>query len=460
MVDRLLDLQFPPEHIRRIYILKPDGDQRGLGIPTMFDRARQALLKRVLEPEWEVQFEPNSYGFRPGRSAHDAIQSIFNFVRLKPKWVLDTDFEKCFDNIAHKPLLDRLNTVPAVGGLVRGWLKAGILEDGETIFPEAGTPQGGVISPLLANIAMHGLEEHLVKVCSHRNKPGVIRYADDLVTIHEDLDMLLDLREHAENWGADKGLRLKPSKTRIVHTLDEYDGQKPGFDFLGFNIRQYRVGKYNTRTFRGKPGFKTIIKPSREAQRRHSKKVKDIIRKHRGSPQAALIKELNPVISGWTRYHQTCSAKVIFDRMDLHLIHKLQQWAKYRHPKKTSGWRYRRYWQQRRNAMFFTDGKACLVKYATTKIQRHTKVIGTKSPYDGDWLYWGARLSKTPMYPKRKTTLLKRQRGKCPHCRLRFMDGDVLEVHHRNGDKHDSRYDNLLLLHGHCHDEVHRSKCL
>ena len=248
--------------------------------------------------------------------------------------------------------------------------------------------------------------------------------------------------------------RLKPSKTRIVHTLDKHNGQV-GFDFLGFHIRQHRVGQYHTRTFRGVPGYRTIIKPSWEAQKRHLKRVKEIVRQHRGSPQAALIKDLNPAIRGWTRYYRTCTAKKIFARMDLLLIHKLQQWAKFRHSWKSLGWRYRRYWQQRRNAMFFTDGSTCLVKNATTKIERHTKVISAKSPYDGDWLYWGARLSKTPVYPKRKTTLLKQQRGKCPHCGLRFMDGSVLEVHHRNGDKNDSRYDNLLLLHGHCHDEVH-----
>ncbi len=215
------------------------------------------------------------------------------------------------------------------------------------------------------------------------------------------------------------------------------------------------MGQYHTRTFRGAPGSKTIIKPSRNAQKRHLKKVTDTIRQHRGSPQAALIKDLNPVIRGWTRYYRMCSAKKVFNRMDLHLIHKLQQWAKFSHSQKSLGWRYRRYWQQRRKAMFFTDGTTCLVKYATTKIERHPKVHSAKCPYDGDWLYWGARLGKSPMYPKQKTTLLKQQRGKCPHCGLRFIDGSVLEVHHRNGDKNDSRYDNLLLLHAHCHDEVH-----
>ena len=310
------------------------------------------------------------------------------------------------------------------------------------------------------NIALQGVEQVLVNAVPKRTKgrksnvPGVIRYADDLVILHHDLATLQERKQSAEEWLMDMGLRLKPSKTRIVHTLNEHNGQV-GFGFLGFHIRQYRVGKYHTRSFRNKPGFKTIIKPSREAQKRHAKKVKDITRLYRGSPQAALIQALNPVIRGWTNYYRTCSAKKVFGHMDLHLIHSLQQWAKFRHSKKSLGWWFRRYWQRRHNAMSFTDGTTCLVKYATTKVKRHPKVISEKSPYDGDWLYWGARLSRSPMYPRRKTNLLKRQRGKCQHCGFRFIDGNVLEVHHRNGDKNDSRYDNLVLLHAHCHDEVH-----
>ncbi|MBU0511216.1 MAG: group II intron reverse transcriptase/maturase, partial [Chloroflexi bacterium] len=436
MVDQLKDLDSDPDAIRRIYIEKPQSTElRPLGIPTMFDRARQALVKLVLEPEWEAQFEPNVYGFRPGRCQHDAIQSIFNFVRLKPKWCWDADIEKCFDKIAHAPLLAKLNTFPRLNKLIRGWLKAGVVDNGETLYPEAGTPQGGVISPLLMNIALHGLEAYLVRMCPHRNKPGVIRFADDLVIIHEDLDTLRLLISLAETWLADMGLRFKPSKSRIVHTLHEHQGQHPGFDFLGFNVRQYPVEKYHTRTFRGKPGFKTLIKPSQKAQQRQRKKVKDVIHKHRGNAQAALIGELNPVIRGWTRYYRTCAAKKTFNHLDVWLLHSLHQWARYRHSNKVLGWRFRRYWKQRGERWAFTDGKGSLVTYVSTKIERHTKVTATKSVYDGDWLYWGARLSKTPMYPKRKTTLLKRQRSKCHHCRLRFMDGDVLEVHHRNGDK-------------------------
>jgi RNA-directed DNA polymerase len=461
MVDRLHDLDSKPDAIRRVYIEKTNSpDLRPLGIPVMFDRTRQALVRLVLEPEWEAQFEQNCYGFRPGRCQHDAIAAIFNFIRLKPKWVWDADLEKCFDKIAHQPLIEKLNTFPRLEKLIRGWLKAGIVDAGQISYPEAGTPQGGVVSPLLMNAALHGLEEYLTRLCRHRNKPAVIRYADDLVIMHEDRNMLQKLITGAEEWLADLGLRFKPSKSRIVHTLHQYGNQKPGFDFLGFNIRQYPVGQFHTRTFRAEAGFKTIIKPSDNAQKRQRKKVKDIIRKHRGNHQAALIRELNPTIRGWSRYYRTCVSKEVFNHLDVWLLRALHQWARHRHPHKSQGWRWQRYWKPRKQHMAFTDGNRYLNIYTNTKIERHIKVSGTRSIYDGDWLYWGIRLNKTPMYPKRKTNLLKRQRGKCLHCGLRFIDGNVLEVHHRNGDHLDNRYDNLWLLHAHCHDEVHRSRYL
>jgi RNA-directed DNA polymerase len=180
---RLCNLPQKADPVRRTYIPKPNNpvEQRPLGIPTMYDRACQALVKRALEPEWEARFEPNSYGFRPGRCAQDAIEAIYNFIRLKPKYVLDADIEKCFDRISHEDLLRKLSATQPITRLVQDWLKAGIVDDGKTIFPEAGTPQGGVASPLLANVALHGLESYLVKNCKHPNKPGVIRYADDFV---------------------------------------------------------------------------------------------------------------------------------------------------------------------------------------------------------------------------------------------------------------------------------------
>ena len=243
LVEELRNLSgWTADPIRRTYIEKQGtNEKRALGIPTMRERAMQTLVKLALEPEWEAKFEPNSYGFRPGRSTHDAIEAIFNHIRLKPKFVYDTDIEKCFDNIDRQILLTKLKAIQPIARLVRLWLKAGIVDKGEMLFPEAGTPQGSPLSPLLCNVALHGLEVALAKVFK-RYRVVVIRYADDLVIICEDLETLLKAKARAEEWLAEVGLRLKPSKSRVTHTLEPYEGNV-GFDFLGFHIRQYRVGK-------------------------------------------------------------------------------------------------------------------------------------------------------------------------------------------------------------------------
>ena len=446
------------DSIRRTYIEKRGSTElRGLGIPTMRDRAMQALARLALEPEWEAKFEPNSYGFRPGRSTHDAIEAIFNHIRLKPKYVLDTDIEKCFDKIDRNALLEKLNAIQPIQRLVRAWLKAGIVDGDKILFPEAGTPQGGVVSPLLCNVALHGFEKALISV-SKRHRIAVIRYADDLIALCEDLETLLKVKQQADVWLAEMGLRLKPSKTRVTHTLDEHEGNE-GFDFLGFNVRQYRVGKYHTRTYRGKPGFKTLIKPSRKACERHLQEVREVIRRHKGVPQAALIKVLNPKMRGWAQYYSACVAKETFDRMDEQVFHKLYRWARFRHPRKTGGWCVKRYWKRKGERTNFGDGTAWLVKYADTSIKRHVKVRGGKSPYDGDWPYWVGRLGRDPTKPTRVIDLLRKQKCRCGLCGLYFGAEDVIETHHWDGDRLNNRHANLGLLHGHCHDEIHGRRC-
>jgi len=411
----------------------------------------------ALEPEWEARFEPNSYGFRPGRCAQDAIEAIFKSIHLKPKYVLDADIERCFDKINREALLEKLAAIRPITQVVRAWLKAGILDKGEMLFPEAGTPQGGVVSPLLANVALHGLENHLVSTCPPPRKPGISRYADDFVVLHEDYETLQKLREQAETWLAGMGLRLKTEKTHIRHTLQTLDGQA-GFDFLGYTIRQFPVGKYHTATFRDKPGFKTLIKPSRKAQKRHQGRIRDIIRKHRSQAQAALIINLNSIIRGWSNYYRSCVAKKIFNRMDHQVHYQLFQWARHRHPNKTAGWRFRHYWRGIGKRITFSNGTATLVHHAATPIKRHIKVKGDKSPFDGDWRYWVRRLARTPGQPPQWTKVLKRQDGKCAFCGLCFMASDVMELHHQDRNPSHKGLSNLALLHGHCHDQIHRDE--
>ena len=453
---RTLDRAADP--VRRTYLGKPDGGQRPLGIPTMIQRAYQALVKLALEPEWEAVFEPNSYGFRPGRSPHDAIEAVHSYIRLKPKYVLKADIEKCFDRIDHQALLNKLNTIQPISKLVRGWLKAGIVDQGQTLFPDTGLAQGGVISPLLMNIALHGLEEQLLKAYPKRHKPAIIRFADDVVILDHDGDRLHQLKQQAETWLNQMGLQLNPAKTHIGHTLNQHQAAA-GFDFLGFNIRQYQVGRYKTRTYRGQAGFKTLIKPSKKAQKRHLAYLKQVIRDHRGNSQGRLIAKLNPIIRGWANYYKNCAAKATFNRMSTQLYDKLRRWAAFRHPRKGSSWRYRRYWRRSAGPIRFSDGHNHLFQYEQTKIKRHTKVIGSKSPFDGDWLYWAQRLQQHPLIPLRVLKLLKWQGNKCEDCGLLFMTEDVLEIHHLNGNHSDNRYVNLSLLHGHCHDIAHATRC-
>lgn len=454
MVRQLCNFSPSPAPIRRAYIPKASNpnEQRPLGIPIMRDRAEQALVKLALEPEWEARFEPNSYGFRPGRCPQDAIEAIFNHIRLKPKYVLEADIEKCFDRINHQALLAKLNNNPTINRQVRGWLKAGIFENGEVFPSEAGTPQGGIVSPLLANVALHGFETAITTTLGKKHRLAVVRFADDFVITCDDLATLQAAMALTETWLAEMGLTLKPSKTYITHTLYEHEG-RTGFDFLGFTIRQLPMGKHHS-----KRGYKVIIKPSIKAQKRHLEQMEALIHTHRGNNQAALIVALNPRIRGWTNYHRACSAKKIFDRMDHQLYWKLSKWAKWQNPHKSRAWRKLRYWHRKRNRLDFSDGKASLVKYADTPIKRHVKVQGHKSPFDGDWAYWIKRLGRDPSKPNRVIALLKRQECRCMLCGLSFMSDDHLEVHHRNGNHCDNISANLALLHGHCHDEVHRTK--
>ena len=459
-----LKLEDKSKPIRRVWIPKPGKDEkRPLGIPVMRDRAAQALAKAALEPEWEAKFEGNSFGFRPGRSAHDAVGAIFNQIRYKSKFVLDADISKCFDQINHQKLLIKINTFPKMRKQVRAWLKADICDyvKHERTPNHQGTPQGGVISPLLSNIALHGMENRIRQI----KGASLIRYADDFVIFHENLKVLKQCQQIICEWLTQFDLELKPSKTRIVHTLNELEDNKPGFDFLGFNIRQYKVGKYQSgKNSKGELlGFKTIIKPSDESVKRHYQKLSDTIKRLNAAPQIKLIKELNPIIRGWCNYFKSVCSKEIFSEL-YHLVHiRIRRWADRRHPNKNKHWVGNKYWTTigDDNWVFgckYSDNIVELIKHSKIAIKRHTKVKGVNSPYDGETKYWGKRMGKHPELKNSVAKMLKKQDGKCNWCGLPFRENDVIEDDHiipRKAGGNNS-LKNRQLLHKHCHDEKTR----
>jgi RNA-directed DNA polymerase len=444
---------------RRVWIPKPGtNEKRPLGIPTMYDRALQALVKLALEPEWEAKFEPNSFGFRPGRSCHDAIGAIFNQIRYKDKFVLDADISKCFDQIDHEALLRKVNTFPTLRQQLKAWLKSGV-KDGKSLSSTSeGTPQGGVISPLLANIALHGMENRIKQVSK---TIALIRYADDFVIIHEDLTVVQRCQQVITEWLKGMGLELKPSKTRLTHTFHKYE-ENVGFNFLGFNVRQHKVGTYRSaRNGKKQPlGFNTLITPSKEKIKLHLEEIGGIIDTHIAAPQAALIKALNPVIRGWANYYSTVVSNDTFQSLNHLTYQKLRAWAIRRCPRSNQHEIVNKYWHTVGNDkwVFSTQDGLKLARHTDTPIARHVKVQGERSPYDGDWIYWSSRLGKHPEATNRVAKLLKRQKGKCEYCKLYFKDGDLMEIDHKTpiskGGK--DTFDNLQIIHRHCHDNKTR----
>lgn len=462
---------------RRVWIPKPGkDDKRPLGIPTMYERALQSLVKMTLEPEWEARFEPNSYGFRPGRSCHDAIEQIFSAINHKSKYVLDADIAGCFDNIDHEALLRKVNTFPKMRRQIKAWLKAGIIDwSGYANRPKGfsetnkGTPQGGTLSPLLANIALHGMEERVKQIAettpakyngSKRDKRRsltLVRYADDFVDYHKDLSVIHECKRVIAEWLKEVGLEFKSSKTRISHTLHSHEG-KAGFDFLGFNIRQYQVGNRSGKNSNGqKLGFKTIIKPSTKSIHNHYYKVAKVIDQYHNAPQEVIINRLNPIIRGWSNYFSTVCSKETYSLLDSWTWKKLWSWAKSRCPKTGKKEISGKYWSViNGDSWVFTSeqNNLSLIKHTSTEIQRHIKVKSNSSPYNGDLIYWSTRKGSNPEMPARIAKLLKAQKGKCNHCGLYFREGDEIEVDHiipkSKGGAH--KRDNLQLLHNHCHD--------
>jgi RNA-directed DNA polymerase len=352
-----------------------------VGIPTQHDRARQTVVRQALEPEWEAKLSPHTYGFRPGRSCWDAIEAIFHRITFRPQYVLKVDIAKCFDRINHEALLAKTQASPASRRQLKAWLKAGVLENGPFAPTTAGTPQGGTLSPVLALIALHGMDEAITRI---HPQARVIAYADDCVALHADRHVLEQSQQLLRTWLAESGLTLHETKSHIRHTLE---GEAPGFEFLGFHIRQYRMGKHQSGKRPGGPrlGDKTLIKPAQANIQEHLAALGRIIRRSRALPQREVIRQLNPIIRGWAHYYRIGVSKAVYARLDALTWVKLRSWAHRRHPTKTTPWVIQRYWHRLGTRLTFATSASApqaghLHTHREVPITRHIKIRGNRSP--------------------------------------------------------------------------------
>ncbi len=468
--------------IRRVWIPKPGKEEkRPLGIPTIMDRAKQHLARLALEPEWEAVFEPNSYGFRKGRGAHDAIEAIFlNLKGGRPKYVFDADIRKCFDRIDHDALLRKLNTFPTMERQIRAWLKAGIMEgyanspkEFQTV-PEnkMGTPQGGIISPLLANIALHGLEDNLKEFCANKistkiyntkrrgtasraSACGVIRYADDFVVIHQSRAVLDLCRSEVQRWLANMGLELNQEKSKLRDTRE-------GFKFLGFQIILVKKGI----------AYKVKIVAAKDNCNRLLDKARNVVRKAKAWSSYDLIRVLKPILIGWANYYRFSECKDLFSKLDNQVYGMIRAWVFRRDTRNGRLEVRQRYFPSGRTYVFqgrkYSDnwvltGQAKGKKGKVTnnflprlfwiESSKFVKIQGSRSPFDGDHIYWANRLAKYSGLANGTIKLLKSQDFKCNHCHQSFAQGDRLEIDHiipKSAGGSDT-YSNLQILHRICH---------
>ena len=391
-----------------------------LKIPTIADRAWQCLAKSALEPAHEATFHAKSYGFRPGRSAHDAQKILFSNLRSCSnginKRVIELDIEKCFDRISHTTIMENLIAPKGIKTGIFRCLKAGINPE----FPEQGTPQGGVVSPLLANIALNGIESiHRYKDAGNKVIEPSIRYADDMVIILRPQDDENAILDRINKFLAERGMKVSEKKTKITAATD-------GFDFLGWNFKVQSNGKFRST-------------PSVENLKKFRQKVKAIVNNSNyGSKVKA--EKLTPIVRGWRNYHKFCK----MDGSRFSLYHTQSRTFKVFNKEAK---------QDRYSSKKLLDKAFPTVPYSENK---HVNVKGNKSPFDGDMAYWSERNSK--LYDGETSKALKRQSHTCGKCGMKCTSEEQVHLHHIDRNHSNWKTKNLIAIHESCHDYIHMSK--